>query len=374
MSISLCNFSHIRPPHEHPQEKILEWIAKAHARAEKNVHPGTQEEVFYERIKERLLKIGLGPSKIAKRGTHKEVLEDNWEELSICPVSSTSKSSAVNMRSKYFDEAASQVFEQFYRSVEKLPSHLIHVTCTGYVAPSPAQKIVSQRNADCMVTNAYHMGCYASIPAIRMGLGFFSGALNGVDIVHTELCSLHMNPLFHSPEQLVVQSLFGDGFIKYSLTNNKDSPRLEIKAVHEQIIPNSLEDMSWWAEEGGMKMTLSRDVPAVIAEALPSFFATLVKKADLSEDKIKSEALFAIHPGGPKIIDQIKEILALKEHQIEYSTEVLKSFGNMSSATLPHIWEKMLNDRKVMNGSYIVSMAFGPGLTICGTLFEVKGK
>jgi len=111
-----------------------------------------------------------------------------------------------------------------------------------------------------------------------------------------------------------------------------------------------------------------------IVELQQTDFSLETLQADLSEDKIKSEALFAIHPGGPKIIDQIKEILALKEHQIEYSTEVLKSFGNMSSATLPHIWEKMLNDRKVMNGSYIVSMAFGPGLTICGTLFEVKGK
>jgi predicted naringenin-chalcone synthase len=68
-------------------------------------------------------------------------------------------------------------------------------------------------------------------------------------------------------------------------------------------------------------------------------------------------------------LQQIKELLDLESQQLEHSEYVLKHFGNMSSATLPHIWERMLHD--VPKGSLIVSLAFGPGLNIAGGLFKV---
>src|ERR1700733_14215532 len=113
-------------------------------------------------------------------------------------------------------------------------------------------------------------------------------------------------------------------------------------------------------------MKLAKDVPQQIAGALPSFMAKL-----LSETKISSaDIYFAIHPGGPKIIQQVAAILGLKPEQYEHSQWVLQNYGNMSSATLPHIWEKLWNDERVKSGSYVVSLAFGPGLTLAGGVFQ----
>ena len=99
--------------------------------------------------------------------------------------------------------------------------------------------------------------------------------------MNTELCTLHFNPGDHSPEQLIVQSLFADGHIRYSLVPGDDRSLpdsgggFEILAVREEIVPHSLDQMTWVLSERGFQMTLSRDVPGKIASCLPRFLSNL---------------------------------------------------------------------------------------------------
>lgn len=354
----LTNFQVIRPKYQLEQEKILEWIARAHTQAEGQALNSS----FYQEIREKLLKIGLGPEKIQSRGFEMyDCFHENWHEMEVYNLNHHPRGFGFQERSSFYDKTVTNVFEKFYPDNETLPDNLIHVTCTGYVTPSGAQKLVANRGfgAKTAVTHAYHMGCYASIPAIRMGVGFASS----VDIVHTELCSIHMNPLLHDMGQLVVYSLFADGYIKYSLS--KKGRGLKVLALHEEIIPDSIEAMSWSPAEWGMKMTLIKDVPVLIARALPGFLAAMMKKAKMHD---LSKALFAIHPGGPKIIEQVGKILKLEPFQLAHSESVMKNYGNMSSATLPHIWHKILNEEP--EGTYIVSLAYGPGLSISGGILQ----
>jgi predicted naringenin-chalcone synthase len=262
-------------------------------------------------------------------------------------------------RMEMYDRIVTEVFEQFYRE-SKLPKHLIHVTCTGYISPSGAQKIAAKHEGETVVTHAYHMGCYASIPAIRM-----APEVGVTDIVHTELCTLHINPSLHDTAQLVVQTLFADGFIKYSV--KESGPGLKVVALHEALVPDSAHAMTWGCESWGLKMTLAKELPMLIARVLPAFLEKLASKAKITNWE---SALFAIHPGGPKIIEQVAKRLSLKPWQIEHSRKILQSYGNMSSATLPHIWDLILKDQNASNGSLVISLAFGPGLTICGGVFE----
>lgn len=90
------------------------------------------------------------------------------------------------------------------------------------------------------------MGCYAALPAVRMAEGFCAVKNKQVDIIHTEMCGLHMDTSDNSPEQLVVQSLFADGHIKYSAIAAKNvNHGFRVKNIREQIIENSQGDMSW---------------------------------------------------------------------------------------------------------------------------------
>ena len=116
-------------------------------------------------------------------------------------------------------------------------------------------------------------------------------------------------------------------------------------------------------------MNLSREVPIKIKLELNKFSDELFNKANLNKNEIE-KAIFAIHPGGTKIIDSVKEALNLTESQISETKKVLFERGNMSSATLPHVWQEILN-KNYSIGTKIISYAFGPGLTLFGAVFEI---
>jgi predicted naringenin-chalcone synthase len=217
------------------------------------------------------------------------------------------------------------------------------------------------------------------LPALRIAAGFLHtpAALapaptttDRVDIVHTELCSLHLDPSDHSVEQFVVQSLFADGFIRYAMRPDVESDGLRLLAIDERILPDSGQSMSWSMSDVGMHMSLAGDVPAKIAAPLRGFVSALYEKAGMSFEEDAPRSVFAIHPGGPKIIDRVCEVLALDDAQVQTSRDVLFDHGNMSSATLPHIWMRLVQDQSVAPGTIILGLAFGPGLTVCGGLFR----
>ena len=117
--------------------------------------------------------------------------------------------------------------------------------------------------------------------------------------------------------------------------------------------------MTWQCEDQGLSMTLSREVPVRISRALHGYLTRLCESAGVDLQAALKKGFFAIHPGGPKILQQIQDLLQLEPSQIQHSVDVLKLYGNMSSATLPHIWQRMLEDPTIPNQGLIISLALG---------------
>jgi predicted naringenin-chalcone synthase len=115
-------------------------------------------------------------------------------------------------------------------------------------------------------------------------------------------------------------------------------------------------------------MTLTREVPGRIAAVARDFSTALFAEAGLDFARERPRSLFAIHPGGPKVIDVMQQALELSAAQVAASRDVLLRYGNMSSATLPHIWMNLVEAADVPAGTLIASFAFGPGLTASGAL------
>jgi predicted naringenin-chalcone synthase len=361
-NMDLFDFHSIRPPFETSQGDTFEWLVAAHRRSD-----GTE-------VGERLGKVGCKPDRIAKRGcVTRDFLHRDWEKMEIFRLHEVPAGLGLDVRVGIYARHVEQVFEEFYPSEIAAPDDLIHVTCTGYVSPSGAQKLVSKRGwgEKTTVTHAYHMGCYGSIPALRMARGFFcSDRKERIDIVHTEICSIHANPSLHTSDQLVSQSLFADGFIKYSMGQNKGKGALRLLSTREEIIPGSTQAMTWDVVNWGFAMSLSKEVPVLIARTLKQYLERMAQGGKWSIEELCKKALFAVHPGGPKILLYVQEILGLTDAQMKHSFQILEQYGNMSSATLPHIWKEMLAETE--EGTPIVSLAFGPGLTICGAILEVN--
>jgi predicted naringenin-chalcone synthase len=291
-----------------------------------------------------------------------------WDDHPIYDVHEHPQGAGSAARTQLHAELVGRYFAQTYAGEHTAPDDLIHVTCTGYVSPSGAQQLVAARRWATRVTHAYHMGCYAAIPALRMAAGFAASGSRRIDIAHTELCSLHLDPSDHSLEQLVVQSLFADGLIRYAAVTSP-APGLRVLATHERVVPDTGAAMSWRVGDHGMQMTLAREVPDRIASGVRAFVLELLARAGVGLERLRGAAC-AIHPGGPKIIDRVRDRLELDEAQLVASRSVLHDHGNMSSATLPHIWMRIAADPAIARGTLVPSLAFGPGLTMCGALLE----
>lgn len=359
MTACLTDFQMIRPCHEQSQDYLLELIVQGHAKAETLINPSVNLDVFVPSLRQKVNNLGLGTDRIQKRG---------YFPLNVLAYV---KDGGLSQKMGLFDQEVSKVLAQFYPEDKTISPHLIQVSCTGYVAPSPAQALVSKRRLgdQVSVTNAYHMGCYAAVPAVRIAQGFLFANGEETDIVHTEMCTLHLNNFVHTTEQLIVQSLFADGFIKYTMKKKSPhSPSLKILALHESIVPDSISSMTWNTKESGFHLSIAKEVPVLIARGIESYLQHLAKKGKVDIETLK-KAHFAIHPGGPKIIELVAKALGLSQEQIQHSKDVLFNYGNMSSATLPHVWAKILNDKDVQSNELVVSLAFGPGLTISGALF-----
>jgi predicted naringenin-chalcone synthase len=385
-TVYLGQFKKVRPKFEKSQEDAIEWLASAHVAAEKfggNREGGREWNV--ETVKKLIARFGCSPDRIASRGHELgDFSHTQWDEMRIFRLNEKAGGLEMASRQAAFDELVRNKCDELFAPSEPLEQDLIHVTCTGYLSPSPLQRFVAENGhaAKTRVLHAYHMGCYASLPASRMaaGLALQSGGFGsshtkgGVDVVHTELCTLHFNPQDHSPEQLVVQSLFADGFIRYKVAAEPVGLGgcFKILAMDEIQVPQSAEAMTWMPVSWGMSMTLAREVPQLIASSLRGFVSQLFSRAGLTEAEALPGLVYAVHPGGPKIIDHVQALLEIPEDKVGASREVLRQFGNMSSATLPHVWQSVIDrPMEYPNGTRVLSLAFGPGLTIAGSLFEV---
>ncbi len=380
-NIFLNQFHIEKPKNLVKQDDLLTWIIKCHQLAEsKN---SSTEKMDTELIEKLFQRYGVKAAQISQRYLESDdILSTNFENNKIYNVTESQKNgSSISDRAHFFSDRAYEIFKKFYnvKSVQsQRPDHLIHVSCTGYISPSAAQRIVTEENWGQMtdITHAYHMGCYAAMPAVRLANSLVYSEIEKnsnytADIVHNEMCGLHMNPLAQTPEQMVVQTLFADGHIKYTATTKPEThgKNLKIIALLEKVVPNSQQDMSWIPAPWGMQMNLSREVPAKIKLELKKFSEQLFEKCGLTyQEAMKS--VFAIHPGGPKIIDSVQEVLELAADQIVESKKILFERGNMSSATLPHVWNEILNNNYPL-GTKVISYAFGPGLTLFGSVFEV---
>ena len=351
VSMLLTHFRSLRPSHQATQAEALEWFASAYAMA------------GFE-IREEILRVGCKPPAIEKRGSViPDYLHQNWDKMEIYRLKESKSGLGLKERMERFGREADLAFETLYQDETVAPDDLIHVTCTGYVAPSAAQAWVSKKRWQTTVTHAYHMGCYGAFPAIRMGRAFLAAEPHKkrVDVVHTEICSLHSNPSNQRLDQIICQTLFADGFIRYEIVRDCKEPHLELQSIQEELIPNSLDSMHWNLTSHNFEMKLAKEIPVQIARALPAFLNRLGVQDQLQE------AFFAVHPGGPRILQQIQDRLGLKDIQMQPSVTILREHGNMSSATVPHIWQHILENPQIPDGALIVSLAFGPGLTICGS-------
>lgn len=249
-------------------------------------------------------------------------------------------------------------------------THVITVSCTGFFAPEPAFHIIRELGLR-SDTQRYHigfMGCFAAFPALRMARSFCeSDPESVVLIVCVELCSLHFQGTERT-DNLISESVFADGGAGALVSADPvpGRPAFRIDRFSTAIADNSEEDMAWMIGDTGFEIALSTYVPDIIRAELRSALVPVLEGSGAPPVEIGH---WAVHPGGRAILDKVGQEMDLPTERLEASRSVLREYGNMSSATILFVLQKLLYE-DTPHASPTLALAFGPGLTIESALLS----
>ena len=245
-------------------------------------------------------------------------------------------------------------------------THLITVSCTGMSAPGLDLDLIESMDLPTNIvrTSVNFMGCYAAIHAMKLADAFCKSTPNAnVVVVCTELCTLHFQKEL-SIDNITASLLFADGCAAMLFQNNSKEKGIIINNFYSDVSFKGRKDMAWQISAKGFLMTLTGFVPDLIKED----FEGLMTKALVAADKTKDDIThWCIHPGGKKILDTIVKSVEIEKDALHYSYDILRDYGNMSSATIVFVLQKILNELKEKKDSTeanIFGAAFGPGLTM----------
>lgn len=241
-------------------------------------------------------------------------------------------------------------------------THLIVTTCTGFSAPGIDLELVARCGLPDSVerTMIGFMGCYAAINGLKLAHHIVrSDPQAKVLLVNIELCTMHLRETTEL-EKLLSFCLWGDGCAAALVT--AEPAGIELDSFHCLVARERRELMRWNIRDHGFEMVLSGQVPAAIHEALRSNQAAI-----LGGRSAEDIDLWAVHPGGRSVLDAVERALKLVSTALDPSREVLRRYGNMSSATVMFVMKEML---KAPPGLLGCGMSFGPGLTAETMLFR----
>lgn len=246
-------------------------------------------------------------------------------------------------------------------------THLITVSCTGMSAPGLDLEIIEEMELPRHIfrTSVNFMGCYAGIHAIKIADAICNNNSEAnVVIVCTELCTLHFQKE-NSMDNITSTLLFGDGCAAALIQHSQKADKgLSFRNFWSDVAFKGKRDMSWQLSSKGFLMTLSGYVPDLVKEDFDTLVARALQNASLKKEDIDH---WCIHPGGRKILESIQISTGLTKKHLQYSYDILKDFGNMSSPTVLFVLQKILinlQNTPTSKDAIIFGAAFGPGLTM----------
>ena len=241
-------------------------------------------------------------------------------------------------------------------------TYVITASCTGFESPGIDAHLVEALGLPrtCRRLNVGFMGCHAAVNALAAAR---DAVLADPGVTALVCCAEVSSAHFHRSrrlDQLVANTLFADGAAAAVVSAEPapaDAPPAgTILASHGVLIPDSADEMRWDVGNHGFEMTLGARVPDILREHVGAWVRGALGEHGIDPADVGG---WAIHPGGPRVIDVVAQALQLPEAATRASRGVLGSCGNMSSATLLAILDQLA-------GAGVprpwVGLAFGPGL------------
>jgi alkylresorcinol/alkylpyrone synthase len=239
---------------------------------------------------------------------------------------------------------------------------IITVSCTGFMIPSLDAHLINLMGfrSDVRRLPVTELGCAAGAMALSRAWEFVRAFPDKTALViSVELPTLTFQRDDASQANLISCVLFGDGAAAALVTGRRDNGP-HILDAETYTFPQSLDAMGFDLRDTGFHIVLSKDVPQLIREKIAGLVDGFLGRHRLDRRDVSA---FLLHPGGQKLLSYIEEQLGLSECDTRISWEVLRQYGNLSSATILFILHEWLTTRQVDPGKYGLAAAFGPGFS-----------
>ena len=244
------------------------------------------------------------------------------------------------------------------------------VTCTGYGTPGIDIRLARELGLSDRLQRLHvgHMGCYAAVPGLATVADATAARGKATVMLCLELTSLHIQPPTRDVEQIVAHALFSDAAVAAAVVPDADVG-FEVEDVVARTDIAHAEKMRWDVTDQGFRMALSPRVPKVLDKHVVSVVEELLAPRGLTAADV---AGWAVHPGGPRIIDVVVDRFGLDEDDLRETAGVLRDHGNCSSATVLLVLDRIRRERELRDGDPVLFMAFGPGLTLYAALLRAR--
>jgi len=257
--------------------------------------------------------------------------------------------------------AARDVLEQTGTAAEEIDA-IIYINTTGLATPSIDARLINVLGLrhDIIRTPIWGLGCAGGAAGLSHAYRYLRGHRDHrVLVVAIELCGLTFIRDDYSKSNFVACALFGDGAAAALICGDGvDAGGLEILATQSRFYPDSLSVMGWNIVSRGMQVVFDKRIPEIVLsharEELISFlFSRQIQVQDVRH--------FLYHPGGMKVIDAYESAYGVGSNSFQLSRDVLREYGNMSSATVLFVVARYLERHGLVGDGYGVVSALGPG-------------
>lgn len=247
--------------------------------------------------------------------------------------------------------------------------YIITVSCTGIMIPSLDAYIVNdlQLRQDIIRLPVTEMGCAAGVSGLIYAANFLRanpGKRAAVIAVESPTATFQLTD--YSMANMVSAAIFGDGAACVLLTSEEEASGPAIVAEEMYHFRNATHLMGFDLTNNGLKMILDQSVPETIAQHFPNIVHPFLEKNGTSIEHVDH---LIFHPGGKKIVQTVEGLFGKLGKNIDDTREILRLYGNMSSATVLYVLERFLS-KKIAKGEQGLILSFGPGFSAQRVLLE----
>ena len=240
-------------------------------------------------------------------------------------------------------------------------------TCTGRLCPSLDARLIHTLALKPSVQRVHvgDTGCASAMVALQQAHNHLRAFPDHrAVVVAVELCST----AYYDDDRLesaVAHAIFADGAGALALSCNESGP--SIVEVRTLFRSEHLPAMGFEYPGGRPRVVLSKEVRRIGAQMMMEMADTLMATHGLKRADVRH---FVLHSAGRRVIEQVRKLMELEETQVAHSREVLRTFGNMSSATVVFVLDEMLRSGEPAPGDWGVMIALGPGFAAEGALLR----